>query len=65
MLYDVKNFEGHDYYLNELKGQIGYKDQDTFSYNCTYGYKTLFAYFYEYERGKISSKNIEFVGGSR
>ncbi|CAF2540353.1 unnamed protein product [Rotaria sp. Silwood2] len=57
LIYDVKNFECHDYIVKEDK--IGYKEQDSVVYNMTYGYKTLFAYFYEYEKGKITKKSLE------
>ncbi|CAF4705954.1 unnamed protein product [Rotaria sp. Silwood1] len=48
MLFDVNNFESHGYIVNRDK--IGYIEQDNIVYNVAYGYKTLFAYFYEYEK---------------
>lgn len=36
----------HDYQV--LDGKIAYKDQDGYSNKISYGYKTIFAYFYEY-----------------
>ncbi|CAF1222140.1 unnamed protein product, partial [Didymodactylos carnosus] len=43
--------------VNEDK--IAYKEQDGISYNMVYGYKTLFAYYYEHEQGKISKSSLE------
>ncbi len=43
MICDVKDFHLHDYY--EVGGLIGYKDQDKISFNISYGYKTMFAYY--------------------
>ncbi len=44
MLVDVKNFK-HDYLVQNDK--IVYTEQDGVSSNIVYGYKTLFAYYYE------------------
>ncbi|CAF1341009.1 unnamed protein product [Rotaria sp. Silwood1] len=57
MLFDVNNFESHGYIVNQDK--IGYVEQDNIVYNIAYGYKTLFAYFYEHERGQISKKSLD------
>ncbi|CAF3988523.1 unnamed protein product, partial [Rotaria sordida] len=57
LIYDVKSFECHDYIVQEDK--IGYKEEDSVVYNMTYGYKTLFAYFYEYEKKRITKKSLE------
>lgn len=62
MLYDVKNFQGHeDYIVSDDKMKIGYKEQDgSISYSQVHGYKTLFAYYYEREQGRIVAyDNIE------
>ncbi|CAF3372385.1 unnamed protein product [Rotaria sp. Silwood1] len=57
IIYDLHNFEAHDYVVKDDK--IGYKEQDTIVYNVVYGYKTLFAYYCEHEKGQITSKSLE------
>ncbi|CAF1185261.1 unnamed protein product [Adineta steineri] len=57
LIYDVSTFGSHDYVVKEDK--IGYKEQDNIIYNIVYGYKTLFAYYCEHERGKITKKSFE------
>ncbi|CAF3605157.1 unnamed protein product [Rotaria sp. Silwood1] len=57
MLFDVNNFESHDYIVN--KDRIGYSEQDNTVYNIAYGYKTLFAYHCEHEKDKISKESLE------
>ena len=57
MLFDVKDFESHDYVVKNDK--IGYIEQDNIVYNVTYGYKTLFAYYYEHEKGRISQQSLD------
>ena len=57
MLLDVQSFEKHDYLVRE--GKIGYHDQDTISFDVSYGYATLFAYFAEHEAGKIAKCVLE------
>jgi hypothetical protein len=56
MIIDLKTFESHDYIAKEDK--IGYKEHDNIIFNARYGYKTLFAYYLENEKGKISSKSL-------
>ena len=56
MISDVRTFESHDYFVQNDK--IGYKEQDGMSFNVTYGYKTLFAYFREYENKNISKASL-------
>ncbi|CAF3383520.1 unnamed protein product [Rotaria socialis] len=57
MLSDVNSFESHNYNVKEDK--IGYIEQDNIIYNVVYGYKTLFAYYFEHEKGKISKTSLE------
>jgi len=63
MLADLKTFESHDYVAKDDK--IGYKEQDNIVFDTSYGYKTLFAYFLEHEKGAISkdslNKNINIL----
>ncbi|ETO04469.1 hypothetical protein RFI_32929, partial [Reticulomyxa filosa] len=56
MLNDIQKFESHGYQVSNDK--IGYKEQDSICYNVRYGYKTLFAYYYEHERNKISGESF-------
>ncbi|CAF4449380.1 unnamed protein product [Rotaria sp. Silwood2] len=57
MLSDVNSFESHNYVVKEDK--IGYIEQDNIIYNVVYGYKTLFAYYFEHDKGKISKTSLE------
>jgi len=52
MILDVKNFN-HSYIV--LEDKIGYKKQDSISFNTYVGYKTMFAYFKECENEKITT----------
>ena len=57
MIFDLQNYQSHDYVVKDDK--IGYKLQDTIIYNANYGYKTLFAYYYENSKDKITSISLE------
>ena len=57
MLSDANNFESHDYVVKNDK--IGYIEQDNVIYNVVYGYKTLFAYYYEHEKGRVSQRSLD------
>jgi hypothetical protein len=52
ILSDLKSFDKHDYVIKDDK--IGYKEQDNISFDISYGYKTLFAYFNEFENFNFS-----------
>lgn len=56
MFSDVNSFQSHSYTVKDDK--IGYIEQDKIIYNVTYGYKTLFAYYFEHENGKISKRSL-------
>eukprot|EP00475_Leptophrys_vorax_P028905 TRINITY_DN420_c0_g1_i3.p1 TRINITY_DN420_c0_g1~~TRINITY_DN420_c0_g1_i3.p1 ORF type:complete len:1644 (-),score=423.25 TRINITY_DN420_c0_g1_i3:60-4415(-) len=56
MLHDLKNFKPGDGYVVK-DDQIGYKEQDGVSFSVVYGYKTMFAYFFEMDSGG-DSKNV-------
>ncbi|EAR88873.1 helicase carboxy-terminal domain protein, putative (macronuclear) [Tetrahymena thermophila SB210] len=56
MISDSRNFE-HKYVVQNL--QIGYQEQDGISFDITYGYKTLFAYFYELEQKRVSESKLK------
>jgi len=57
ILNDLYNFESHQYFA--INNKIGYKDNDQVVYNIRYGYKTVFAYFKEFETGKITRESLE------
>ena len=60
ILYDANDFIGHDYIVKD--GKIGYKDQDQISFSKNYGYKTIFAHYYEAEKSEyknITKENLE------
>jgi hypothetical protein len=56
MLSDLKTFISHDYIV--INDKIGYKEQDRIVFNMVIGYKTLFAYYYQHQQGKISEKSL-------
>ncbi|MFN7097405.1 MAG: hypothetical protein ACK4PR_07595, partial [Gammaproteobacteria bacterium] len=57
MLADVKAYhDSHEYEVHEDK--IAYKEQDGISFKKVVGYKTMFAYFHENERGLISDASL-------
>ena len=57
MLLDLKSFGSHDYVVKN--DRIGYREQDRFVFNAIYGYyKTMFAYYKENEKEKISPKSL-------
>ena len=58
-LADLATFQTHTYVVDASKGKIGYKEQDGVSFKIVYGYKTLFAYFFEHQLGKITQKSLE------
>jgi hypothetical protein len=57
LLYDLPNFESHE--VKIVGDRIGYKDQDGVSFDITYGYKTLFAYYKANADGKISAASLQ------
>ena len=63
MVYDVKKFESHDWIVAD--GKIGYKENDGISFNVSYGFKTVFAWFKECEAGNVTAtardKNIKMA----
>jgi methanogenic corrinoid protein MtbC1 len=58
MLSELEIFKSgnNDYVIQNDK--IGYKEQDSISFDLKYGYKTLFAYLHEHENGKISLSSL-------
>jgi len=56
MLADINTYQSHDYIV--LNDKIGYKEQDGVSFNIAYGYKTMFAYYHEHEKGNVSEPSL-------
>jgi len=55
MLADLSNFK-HDYFI--IDNKIAYKEQDGYSFDVVYGYKTMFAYYQEYENNNITRDSL-------
>ena len=55
MVSSVRNFK-HDYIIQD--GKIGYLLPEGISFKANYGWKTIFAYFYEVDRKSITA-NIQ------
>ena len=56
MLADLNDFQ-HDYVIQN--GRIGYRYQDSISFNHIHGYKTMFSYLYELEKEKVTKTAVE------
>ena len=56
ILFDLKSFETHEYIVS--KGKIGYKYQDEVQIDSLFGYMTMFAYFLENQKKKISDATL-------
>ncbi|CAG9315978.1 unnamed protein product [Blepharisma stoltei] len=59
----IQQFASHDYIVQHDK--IGYKEHDGISFNKNYGYNTLFAYYFEHEKGSITQESLNeniFIG---
>lgn len=57
MIIDVKSFEQLDYVVQN--DRIGYRDQHGVTFNISYRYKTIFAYFCEQGKGQITSGTLK------
>ncbi len=53
MLDQVRKVDEEPYHLDKETDRIGYKVMDSISYEATYGYRTVFAYIQEAERGNL------------
>jgi len=58
MVSSVKNFK-HDYIIHD--GKIGYVLPEGISFKASYGWKTTFAYFYEYSRRAITVRPQDYA----
>jgi hypothetical protein len=47
----------HDYFI--IDKRIAYKDNDSISYKINYGFKTVFAYLFEFQSGRVSRPYLE------
>ncbi len=47
----------HDYLI--IDKRIAYKDNDSISYKINYGYKTVFAYLYEFHNNRVSRAYLD------
>ena len=45
------------YHLDQESDRIGYKIQDAISYKVTYGYRTVFAYLKEADKGNLTNRD--------
>jgi hypothetical protein len=59
MISDLSSFQTHSYEIKNDK--IGYIEHDDISFNINYGYKTLFAYYLEFEKAKIPKYSLDKV----
>ncbi|CAM4971805.1 unnamed protein product [Rotaria socialis] len=57
LINDVNIYTTPEYVVKEDK--IVYKEQDDIAYNIVHGYKTLFAYYCEHEKGNITTKSLQ------
>ena len=68
MVYDAKTMDSHEYIVS--KGRIGYKEHDGISFTASYGFKTVFAHYKEFEAGNIgrdrkdAAARMVFLSGS-
>ena len=59
MCAQVNMFNKPPYTYNQQKDKIGYSEHDTISYSLTYGYRTLFAYLNELDKGNVKPEHAE------
>ena len=56
MLDQVRRVDDEEYFLDS-NDRIGYKVMDSVSFNVTYGYRTVFAYLKESDKGKLKQND--------
>jgi len=59
MVLAVNWIDAKPYFLDEVNQRIGYKQMDSVAYDVAYGYRTVFAYLREHDRGRIDDKTLE------
>ena len=57
MISELSSIQAHQYVVKDDK--IGYVELDNISFNINYGYKTLFAYYSENEKSRISKQSLD------
>ena len=57
MISELGSIQSHEYVVKDDK--IGYIELDNISFNINYGYKTLFAYYLENEKTRISKQSLD------
>jgi len=57
MLFDLREYPSHQYIVKEDK--IGYIDGDSVSFQAVNRYQTVFAYYHEHEKKRISKKSLD------
>lgn len=58
MLLAIKPDHIHDDMMQVVNGKIGYKDQDTINCKKRYGFKTVFAYYRQFEKKTVSEETL-------
>ncbi len=54
MIEDVKCYDSKEYVVDEKNNRIGYKEFHGVTYDIIDGYKTMFLFMQEREKGKIN-----------
>mmetsp|Transcript_12850 Transcript_12850/g.19234 ORF Transcript_12850/g.19234 Transcript_12850/m.19234 type:complete len:1061 (-) Transcript_12850:89-3271(-) len=57
MIDQVRRVDEEPYYLDRNTDRIGYKVMDSISYEVTYGYRTVFAYLQEADKGNLKESD--------
>jgi hypothetical protein len=57
MCAQVNSFDVPEPHYNKETDKIGYRDHDSISYTMSYGYRTVFAYLREFDRGTVKSEH--------
>ena len=57
MIDQVRKVDEEPYYLDRATDRIGYRIMDSISYEASYGYRTVFAYLQEAERGNLKNRD--------
>ena len=58
MLNEVSLVDEEPYYVDKQSGRIGYKVMDSVSFEAVYGYRTVFAYLKEADKGNLTDKDV-------
>ena len=57
MIDQVRKVDEEPYFLDRENDRIGYRVMDSISYEATYGYRTVFAYLQEADRGTLKHRD--------